>query len=163
MGEPVHAPALGPAGPLSAPAPIVPRAMPWRSRTLLACFAAIPVASGCGGSHGKTIRSGPSAEGRQPALRQAPPSTGITVKPLTTKPGGRIRVVVRVSAARVDVTLSGNGGHVAARAAARGADRFVVSLAVPRKLRGGFWPVVATYRGTSVHGALRTQVKVVTP
>ena len=66
-------------------------------------------------------------------------------------------------AGMVTVTLSGKGGHVAARAAARGADRFVASLAVPRKLRGGFWPVVATYRGTSGNGALRTQVKVVTP
>src|SRR5207244_13441007 len=108
--------------------------MPSRKGTLLAFVAAMSMVAGCGGHSSKTIRSGPSAEGRQPALRQAPPSTGITIKPLTTKPGGRIRVVVRVPAAKVDVTLAGKGGHAAARAAAQGPDRFVASLTLPRTL-----------------------------
>ena len=138
--------------------------MSWRNVTTLACVAAISLLAGCGGSSGKTTRSGPTAGGRQPALRQAPPSkTAITVKPLTTRPGGHVRVVVRAPAASVDVTLAGKGGHVAVRAAARGPDRFVAALAVPRKLRGGSWPVVASYRGEGGHGTLRTQVKVVTP
>jgi hypothetical protein len=134
-----------------------------RAATLLACLAAIAVVAGCGGSSDKTTGPGSSTQGKQPALRQAPPAKTITVKPPTTKPGGRVRVDVRVPAATVNVTLSGEGGHVAVRAGARGPDRFVATLAVPRKLHGGFWPVVATYRGEGGRGTLRTQVKVVTP
>ena len=134
-----------------------------RGATLLALLAATAMVSGCGGSSTKTIRSGPSGEGRQPAFRQAPAPTGITVKPVTTKPGGQVQVVVLVSATRVDVTLSGKGGHTAARASVGGHNRFVAKLTVPKKLHGGFWPVVATYRSNEGRGAFRTQVKVVTP
>jgi hypothetical protein len=164
VGEPLHPSELVTGYDLSA-LPIVSRAMAPRTATLLAFVAATSVVAGCGSSHGKTTRSGPSAEGRQPPYRRAPaPSPRrMAVTPLTTKPGGRVRVVVDIAASSVDVTLSGKGGHTAAHAVARAPDRFAASLTVPRKLRGGLWPVVATYRGEGGRGALRTQVKVVTP